>query len=189
MAWQMQYSRHTPNALTTLRAALLVPFSMMVLGVPRPFYLAALLLWISAAALDIADGHIARSRGTVTEFGAVLDLVVDRVMIVVGVILVATLGAANVYLVLLIVSREILVDSARALRLKDGHLIPHNMFGRAKMAAIVLAVIGALTGLSGLVAQAIARWITDGSLLVALVLGTLSLHRILGFGSRRVTQG
>jgi CDP-diacylglycerol--glycerol-3-phosphate 3-phosphatidyltransferase len=157
--------------------ALLIPFAVMVLNGRRPLYLIAVIVWIVAAASDVVDGYVARTFGQVTELGAVLDLIADRLMIACGAILLLALKSANVYLVLAIVAREMVVESVRALRFKKGRLLPHNAFGQAKMVAIVLAVVSGLAGLSGLISNA--RGITDTLLMVAFVAGTLSLLRVL----------
>jgi CDP-diacylglycerol--glycerol-3-phosphate 3-phosphatidyltransferase len=175
----MRRSRHVPNGITVLRFMLLVPFAVTLLAGRRQLYLAAMVIWICSAILDIIDGYAARLLGAETEFGAVIDLVTDRIMIATGVILVAIHGSANVYLSLVIVARELVVDSVRALRLKAGLLLPHNIFGQAKMAAIVGAVSSALAGLSILISPEIAQVLTNGLLVVALIAGALSLLRLL----------
>lgn len=57
--------------LVGISAGVLVGFKMTILG--------AVVLWISGL-LDAVDGDIARKTGTTSEFGALMDIVFDRVV-------------------------------------------------------------------------------------------------------------
>ncbi|MDQ9827122.1 CDP-alcohol phosphatidyltransferase family protein, partial [Acinetobacter sp. 163] len=59
-----------PNKLTVLRV-IAVPF-FIVLYLMDHIY-AATVIFILASATDAFDGHIARSRGLVTNFGKIMD--------------------------------------------------------------------------------------------------------------------
>lgn len=63
------------NALTALRAALLVP---TVLAVLARHWVIALLVFVAALATDVLDGWVARKRHQVTIIGQLLDPVVDK---------------------------------------------------------------------------------------------------------------
>ncbi len=70
-----------PNALTLLRL-LLVPF--FILASLRGWYLAAFVLFVSAAVTDIFDGVIARRFDMRSRVGAVLDPAADKTMMISG---------------------------------------------------------------------------------------------------------
>ena len=174
----LNWQGYIPIAITITRTALMLPFAVILLSEDASLYAWAMLLWSIAALLDVADGLVARELNAVTEIGAMMDLVADRIMIVVALLLLAILRAANPYLVLLIVTRELLVDSIRAWRLVHGVLAPHNIFGQLKMATIVIAILCALAGLGEFLPRRPARLITDGRLAFALIVGCASVIRV-----------
>ena len=76
----MTLEMNLPNKLTLLRV-ILVPFFLLFLLVDQiPLHgLWALLIFAAASVTDALDGHIARSRGLITDFGKFLDPVADKV--------------------------------------------------------------------------------------------------------------
>src|SRR5439155_15314049 len=107
-----------PIALTWLRIILIPVF----VGV---YYLPATLLSISAknwlamsifalaAITDWADGYLARKWGQTSAFGAFLDPVADKLMIVAALIVLVWLDRADVWLAMIIIGREIAISSLR----------------------------------------------------------------------------
>ena len=73
--------RHVPNLLTLLRL-LLVPCFLIVSF--RGMYLAALVIFVSAAVTDIFDGMIARRWNVRSKFGALFDPAADKLLMVCG---------------------------------------------------------------------------------------------------------
>ena len=70
--------RYVPNALTVFRLLCLpVFFWLYSLQGPGFAWKAALLMWVAAWS-DLADGYIARKYHAESEFGRILDPVVDR---------------------------------------------------------------------------------------------------------------
>ena len=67
-----------PNKLTMARM-IAVPFfiAFFLLG----NYPVALVLFIAASATDYLDGHIARSRNLVTNFGKIMDPLADKILV------------------------------------------------------------------------------------------------------------
>ena len=70
-----------PNALTLLRL-LLIP--VFLIASFRGLFLAAFVVFVSAAATDIADGFIARRLNQRSRVGAILDPAADKMMMVCG---------------------------------------------------------------------------------------------------------
>ncbi len=66
-----------PNLLTLCRFAL-IPLYIMVFS--QGYLKPALMIVLLAGATDILDGYIARSRGLVTQMGAMLDPLADKSM-------------------------------------------------------------------------------------------------------------
>ena len=71
-----------PNKLTMLRIILIPVFLVLVLVESIPMhYLWALLVYLIACFTDTLDGHIARSRGLVTDFGKLMDPLADKLLV------------------------------------------------------------------------------------------------------------
>ena len=72
-----------PNALTTLRIALVPFFGAALLmdgGDSIAWRLAAFGIFVGAMITDKVDGDIARSRGLITDFGKIADPIADKAM-------------------------------------------------------------------------------------------------------------
>ena len=73
---------NTPNKLTLLRICLVPVFLVFFLCGGIPLHnLWALLVFAAASVTDALDGHIARSRNLITDFGKFLDPVADKVLV------------------------------------------------------------------------------------------------------------
>lgn len=69
----------TPNDISIFRAFLFLPVLILLL---LDFQISAFVLFVFAAYLDSVDGLLARSRKILTEFGAAIDALMDKVFFV-----------------------------------------------------------------------------------------------------------
>ena len=98
------------NALTATRALLVIPVIGLIAVGDAP---AALLVFIVAAATDAVDGPLARRRGTSTAFGAAMDPLADKILVVGALAALAVRGTAPVWAVALILaSASVVLSSA-----------------------------------------------------------------------------
>lgn len=132
-----------PNKLTLLRVVLVPVFIVFVLYSQIPFhYLWALLIFIVASLTDHYDGKIARDRNLITNFGKFLDPLADKILIISALVCFLALGLANVWCVLIIIARELMVTSLRLLALEEGgKVIAANRWGKIKTISQMTAVI------------------------------------------------
>lgn len=118
------------NAITVGRVILLfVGIALLYAG--RPWL--GVLAWILFVVVflgDALDGIVARRRGQDTVFGAVFDIVGDRVVENALWIVFADLGLIGVWAPLLVVTRGFLVDGLRSVALQAGR----TPFGARTMA-------------------------------------------------------
>ena len=92
------------NTLTTLRLLLIVPFALlMARGDAGPAALAAVVLAV-AIATDLLDGPVARSRGTASAAGALLDHTADCLFVAAGLAACAARGVVPWILPALVVA-------------------------------------------------------------------------------------
>jgi CDP-diacylglycerol--glycerol-3-phosphate 3-phosphatidyltransferase len=83
-------------------------------------YLAAAGLTLTIIWMDALDGYVARRRRECTKFGAVADILGDRVVEMTYWIVFATFGWVPVWVAIVIAARGIVVDGFRALALERG---------------------------------------------------------------------
>ncbi len=116
------------NVITVLRL-LLIPFFFSVLLSDRSDVL-AFALFAAAASTDFLDGMIARRTGTVTAIGKAIDPLVDRLLIASGVIGLYLIGRLSLWIVVVLVLRDIylLWGAYRLERL--GERMPVTRFGK-----------------------------------------------------------
>jgi phosphatidylglycerophosphate synthase len=69
----------TPNGISVFRAFMFVPVLILLL---LDFQISAFVLFVFAAYLDSVDGLLARSRKILTEFGAAIDALMDKIFFV-----------------------------------------------------------------------------------------------------------
>jgi CDP-diacylglycerol--glycerol-3-phosphate 3-phosphatidyltransferase len=126
-----------PNRLTLLRFAL-TGLLALVLQADLPLACTAGLLLFGIASLtDYADGAIARSRNLVTDFGALMDPLADKILMATGLICLAALDyngrpAVPAWVAIVIVSREFLITGLRQLAAAKGVVLSSDRFGKQK---------------------------------------------------------
>ena len=141
----MTLEMNLPNKLTLLRV-ILVPFFLLFLLVDQiPLHgLWALLIFAAASGTDALDGHIARSRGLITDFGKFLDPVADKVLVFAALIAFVELGLASSAAVVIMMAREFLVSSMRMVAASKGRVIAAGKSGKVKTAVTMISIVAIL---------------------------------------------
>lgn len=141
----MTLEMNLPNKLTLLRV-ILVPFFLLFLLVDQiPLHgLWALLIFAAASVTDALDGHIARSRGLITDFGKFLDPVADKVLVFAALIAFVELGLASSVAVVIMMAREFLVSSMRMVAASKGRVIAAGKSGKVKTAVTMVSIVAIL---------------------------------------------
>lgn len=132
-----------PNKLTLLRVFLVPVFAALVLYPALPYHTAwALLVFLAASLTDHFDGKIARERNLVTNFGKFLDPLADKLLVISALVCFLQLGLANVWCVLIIIARELMVTSIRLIAIEEGGtVIAANIWGKAKTFSQMVAIL------------------------------------------------
>ncbi|WP_246114235.1 CDP-diacylglycerol--glycerol-3-phosphate 3-phosphatidyltransferase [Rubripirellula tenax] len=137
---------NVPNALTTVRFGLAI--AVMVL-IPMGHYVSALVVFSIAVSTDWMDGYWARKYGQVTKLGRIFDPFVDKIIICgtfIALVEVADAGVAS-WMATIVVARELLVTSLRAIIEGSGGDFSANQLGKWKMVLQCAAVISILLAL------------------------------------------
>ncbi len=129
-----------PNALTLLRILAVPVIVVALLGeTPNGDALAAAVFAL-AALTDGLDGYIARSRGSVTTFGKLMDPLADKLLIVAALISLVSLGRLAAWVAMVIIARELAVTGLRAVAAERGVVISASWMGKVKTILQVAAV-------------------------------------------------
>ena len=137
-----------PNSLTILRI-FFVPLLVVVLltkepnwnfwGLPIHFEIWGVLILLTAAATDAADGWLARKRGQITTLGVLLDPIADKLLISAAFISLVAMGLIQAWMVVIIIGREFVVTGLRSIAGAEGLVIPATTLGKTKMILQVVA--------------------------------------------------
>ncbi len=144
-----------PNSLTILRI-FFIPLLVVVLltrqpnftffGVPMNFAVWGVLILLSAAATDWADGYYARRHEQITTLGILLDPIADKLLISAAFISLVEMRLVPGWMVVIIIGREITVLGLRNIASVEGFTIPASALGKTKMVLQVIAVCAVILG-------------------------------------------
>ena len=108
---------NVPNILTLLRLLAAPGVAIMFLYFARPWAdWFALALFVVAATTDWIDGYLARAWNQQTKFGAMLDPIADKAMVVIALLVISGFSGMNPWILLpatLIMFRETFVSGLR----------------------------------------------------------------------------
>ncbi len=113
---------YIPNAITLSRL-FLVP--VLILALKDHRYLSGLIIFIIAGITDALDGYIAKRFNSVSQFGAVLDPLADKVLLVSAYVMLTVIGHVPFWLLLAVGFRDLLIIG--------GYLVVTSMMGAVQM--------------------------------------------------------
>ncbi len=139
-----------PNALTAARLAVVPFFAVLLLldGSSDGVRLLAAGLFVLACLTDVVDGHLARSRGQVTDFGIMADPIADKALVGTALVGLSLLGALPWWVTAVILGRELAVTVMRSALARHG-MIPASRGGKLKALSQNIAVTLYLLPLAG----------------------------------------
>ena len=118
-----------PNKLTLARV-IAVPFFIVIYLLGHIY--TATIIFILASATDALDGHIARSRGLVTNFGKIMDPLADKILVISALVILVQLGDVAGWMLIVILAREFIVAGLRTVAAADGIVIAAGFSGKLK---------------------------------------------------------
>lgn len=92
----------------------------------------AFFVFVVAAVSDVIDGRLARGKGEITRFGQILDPIADKLLVLVTFVPLFGIGLLPLWLVLLVLGREIVITIFRRVALGQGELIAASGWGKSK---------------------------------------------------------
>jgi CDP-diacylglycerol--glycerol-3-phosphate 3-phosphatidyltransferase len=121
-----------PNILTSFRL-ICIPLVVFFLNIHNRWgsFLAALFFGL-AFITDILDGFYARKYKAITILGKFLDPLADKLLVSVSLIILIPLNRIPVWMVLLIIAREMAVTGLRSIAVSEGVVIQADTLGKYK---------------------------------------------------------
>jgi len=126
-----------PNHITVFRF-MTTPIVAVLMFYER--YYIGLFAFLIVAFTDAIDGSMARTRNQITAWGRIYDPVADKVLIG-SVVFIIVLRYIDFWTAIIIIGLEIVIILTAWLRLKTGHKIQANVWGKIKMGLQVLGVV------------------------------------------------
>jgi CDP-diacylglycerol--glycerol-3-phosphate 3-phosphatidyltransferase len=112
--------------------------------------LLAMLTFALAAATDLLDGWVARKRGEVSDLGKLLDPVADKALQISILVILAQTGRTPLWLVLLLVVKEVAMVLGGLLFLTRGTVVSARRSGKVASAilfpALAISLVNATIG-------------------------------------------
>lgn len=149
---------NVPNKITVCRIILsiflliLMVFPLNKIGVSFPEikisadfiidskYLICGVIFLIASVTDYLDGHLARKYNLVTDLGKVMDAIADKILVNGVLILLATSGHISPIVPVVIVSRDIAVDSIKMVAGQKNGAVAASKAGKFKTAFMLFGI-------------------------------------------------
>ena len=123
-----------PNRLTVGRLFLTIFFVTALSASFRYQYTLSLALFVLAAATDYIDGEIARRYSLVTDFGKLMDPLVDKIMTTAAFVCLVPLRAIPAWVAIVVITREFLITGLRLLAVSQGRILAAAPIGKDELA-------------------------------------------------------
>ncbi|HWM25971.1 MAG TPA: CDP-diacylglycerol--glycerol-3-phosphate 3-phosphatidyltransferase [Chthoniobacterales bacterium] len=129
------------NRLTVSRLVLTILFVAALNSTWIYGRTAALLIFLLAGVTDYFDGEIARRYGEVTNFGKLMDPLVDKIMMAAAFISLVPLGAIPAWAATTVVARDFLITGLRLMASARGQILPAERLGKHKTSWQIVTVV------------------------------------------------
>lgn len=97
-------------------------------------------LFVIGSVTDFLDGHIARSRGIVTDFGKVMDAIADKILVNGVLIILAYEGMISIIIPVVIITRDTIVDSCKMISGNKGKVVAASILGKLKTICMMVGL-------------------------------------------------
>ena len=133
-----------PNILTMLRLLAAPALAVMFLYFNRPLAdWFALILFVTAALTDFVDGYLARAWKQESKFGAMLDPIADKAMVLIALLVIVGFSGMKAWILLpatMIIFREVFVSGLREYLGDKAHLLKVTKLAKWKTTVQMVAI-------------------------------------------------
>lgn len=138
----MKHVFSKPNQITYIRI-FLIPVFVMFLLMEIPYRdLIAAFIFIILSLSDALDGYIARKKQQITSIGKIIDPIADKLLI--SAALIFLIGRIQLWMVVVIITRELVITIARLLFLPKKVVISASKLGKIKTISQIIAIVAVI---------------------------------------------
>lgn len=135
-------------------------------------YIIAGVLFIIASLTDFLDGYVARKYNMVTDYGKMMDAICDKLLVNSVLIILACNGMISPVIAVIIVIRDIVVDSVKMIIGNKGKAVAAIPIAKVKTALLMIGIV--LTMFYNLPFELFNFNLSDLLLMIATVLAVVS---------------
>src|SRR5467141_5429840 len=132
---------NAPNLMTLARIALIPVFLYLLSYENRRNSFLAAAVYAVCALTDWFDGWLARVSNKVTTLGKFLDLLADKIIVLSALAMLVRLGRVPVWVVVIILARELLISGLRTIAMSEGLVIAASRGGKWKTSLQLSGII------------------------------------------------
>lgn len=137
-----------PTYLTIARMLMAVFFACFALIPELWAHVIALVIFVIASLTDKVDGNWARRTGQVTDLGAFLDPLADKMLIDLALLVLVYTDVIPLWTFAVVIVRDLAVDGMRMMAARNGITISASFFGKLKTTLQMIALIIILLNLT-----------------------------------------
>ncbi len=155
------FKKNIPNIATIFRIIIIIPIVVLMILAPlynqnviysfqsfdnqainiNTFNFVAFILFLIASITDWFDGWYARKNNIVSDFGKFWDPIADKILINSVLILLLYNNLIEVWIVILIIIRDVLVDGLKMSSAKNGIVVSASIWGKIKTILLMFSII------------------------------------------------
>ena len=98
------------------------------------------ILFVIASLTDFFDGHVARKRNCCSDFGKMIDAIADKILIDSVLVLLATIGFIHPVIAVIVMIRDVAVDSIKRFAASRGLVIGSIKLAKAKTILFMVSI-------------------------------------------------
>ena len=103
-------------------------------------YIIVGILFVIASATDFLDGYVARKTNNCTDFGKMIDAIADKILIDSVLILLATIGFIHPAVAVIVIIRDVAVDSIKRYAASKGLIIGSSKLAKIKTILFMISI-------------------------------------------------
>jgi cardiolipin synthase len=128
-----------PNVLTLVRLIMIPLFAYFLC---QENFAVSAVIFIFAGLTDVLDGYIARKYNMVTSWGKLADPAADKLMTVTALAVLTVLGRIRLYIVIIVVIKEMLMGlGGYLIYKKKRHVVSANWYGKISTIVFNVAIV------------------------------------------------
>jgi CDP-diacylglycerol--glycerol-3-phosphate 3-phosphatidyltransferase len=132
--------KHLPNTLTLVRLICALGLAGLLLLDSKAYYLAVFLYTVGALT-ELLDGQLAKKFDATSNFGSALNPLASRLLFYTPALLLLPLEILGVWMVWLLLARDLFVDSLKNYYLRKNTLLPPLISNKFKQISQSLLII------------------------------------------------